>query len=63
MSDIKAAGMICQIIKPILTIEDGQYLKGFLVKNYNPYKSNQKREYSQNSMEWNQIGSFTKVLY
>lgn len=38
MSDLKAAGLICQIIKPMLTVEDEQYLKCFLVKNYNSLK-------------------------
>lgn len=38
MSDLKAAGMTCQIIKPMLTMEDEQYLKCFPLKNYNSLK-------------------------
>lgn len=38
MSDLKAAGMICQIIKPMLTMEDEQYWKCFPVKHYNSFK-------------------------
>jgi hypothetical protein len=48
MSDLKAAGMICQIIKPILTMEDEQYLKCFPVENYYMLKlQSENKEYSK----------------
>lgn len=63
MSDVKAAGMICQIIKPTLTMEDEQYLKDFLVAIVSHLNSNKKRKniLKNSIMEWSQISSFTKV--
>lgn len=51
MSDLEAAGMICQTIKPKLTMEDEQYLKCFLVKNYYSLKIYSKK------------GLFSKIQY
>lgn len=55
--------MICQIIKPTLTMEDEQYLKDFLVAVVSHLNSNKKRKniLKNSIMEWSQISSFTKV--